>query len=87
MMVSLCLCATQELLLLMLLGKLFWEKLTEQSRTMDSAFLPSFTHPLCCVLWFLQILVLLLQLVPKAEPAVELDIPMAGSNSIRSGSQ
>ncbi|OWK59762.1 Collagen alpha-1(XXVII) chain [Lonchura striata] len=33
------------------------------------------------------ILVLLFQLAPKAEPAVELDIPMAGSNSIRSGSQ
>lgn len=45
------------------------------------------THPLSCVLWFLQILVLPFQLAPKAEPAVELDILMAGSNSVRSGSQ
>lgn len=48
MMFSLCLCATQELPLQMLLGKLLWEKLTEQSHAMGSAFLHSSTV-LCVV--------------------------------------
>lgn len=48
MMLSLCLCAAQELPLQMLLGKQLWEELTEQSHTVDSAFLPSSTV-LCVV--------------------------------------